>query len=256
MTRDIGEWGKQDCVLRHFFWPQLKSDVAVCQLTGKPNQSIRPASLFPIPVVSQPFEHLIVDCVGLLPCSRSGAVYLLTVICQSTRYPVAYPLRTITAQSVVHALSQFISIFGIPKIIQTDQRSNFTSHVFSQVLKQLRIKHHKSAYHTQSQGALERFLQSFKSLLHSYCMQMDRDWEEGLSWLMLAFREVTQETTGFSSNDLVFGNTVQGPLNILYVTARGLCYIVVCFCMWLSSLLCSRYHLHSHLWRGLIALRC
>lgn len=207
-------------VLRHFFWPRLKRDVVshlktchTCQRTGKPNQRVKPAPLLPIPAVSQLFEHLIIDCVGPLPRSRSGAVYLLTVMCQSTRFPVAYPLRTITARSVVRALSQFISIFGIPKVIQSDQGSNFTSKLFSQVLKQLHIKHNKaSAYHAQSQGALERFHQSLKSLLRSYCVQMDRDWEEGL---MLAARDETQESTGFSPNDLVFGHTVRGPLNVL-----------------------------------------
>ena len=45
---------------------------------------------------------------------------------------------------------------------------------------------------------------------------MDRDWEEGLPWLLLATREMTQESTGFSPNDLVFGHTVRGPLNLLY----------------------------------------
>lgn len=91
-------------------------------------------------------------------------------MCQSTRYPAAYPLRSITAKAVVRALSQFISAFGIPKVIQSDQGSNFSSHMFAQVLKSLRIKHSQSsAYHTQSQGALERFHQTLKSLLHAYC---------------------------------------------------------------------------------------
>lgn len=60
-----------ECVLRHFFWPRLKKDVAsyvkfcdTCQLTGKPNQSITPAELFPTPAMEQPFQHLIIDCVG------------------------------------------------------------------------------------------------------------------------------------------------------------------------------------------------
>lgn len=220
---ESGHWGVKktyDRVLRHFFWPRLKKDVAAyiktchtCQLNGKPNQSIKPAPLFPIPAVGQPFEHLIIDCVGLLPCSRSGAIYLLTVICQSTCYPAAYQLRTITARFVVRALSQFISIFGIPKVTQTDQGSNFSSHLFSQVLKQLHVKHNKSsAYHAQSQGTLERFHQALKSLLRAYCTEMERDWEEGLPWLMLAAREVTQESTGFSPNDLVFGHTVRSLL--------------------------------------------
>ncbi|XP_039531236.1 uncharacterized protein LOC120481582 [Pimephales promelas] len=87
-----------DRILRHFFWPKLKKDVSqyiktchTCQLIGKPNQKIKPAPLFPIPAVSPPFEHLIIDCVGPLPRSKSGSIYLLTVMCASTRYPAAYP---------------------------------------------------------------------------------------------------------------------------------------------------------------------
>ena len=118
-------------------------------------------------------------------------------MCRSTRYPAAYPLRSITAKSVVKALTQFISIFGIPKVIQSDQGSNFSSRMFAQVLKQLRVKHNQaSAYHPQSQGALERFHQTLKSLLRGYCVEMNQDWEEGLPWLLLAAREVEQESTG------------------------------------------------------------
>ena len=86
-----------DRVLRHFFWPRLKRDVArycttcnTCQLTGKPNQHIRQAPLYPIPVVEKPFEYLLLDCVGPLPKSKAGSKYLLTVMCKRTRYP-AFP---------------------------------------------------------------------------------------------------------------------------------------------------------------------
>lgn len=223
---DCGHLGVKktyDRMLRNFFWPKLKRDVSkyikschVCQLTSKPNQSIKPAPLCPIPAISKPFEHLIIDCVGPLPPSKSGCAYLFTVMCQTTRYPAAYPLRTIKARSVVKALSQFFSIFGIPRIIQSDQGTNFTSRIFAQVLKQLRVKHClSSAYHAQTQGALERFHQTLKSLLRAYCMEMRSDWEEGLPWLLMSAREVVQESTGFSPNDLVFGHTVRGPLAVI-----------------------------------------
>ncbi len=54
-----------------------------------------------------------------------------------------------------------------------------------------------------------------KSLIHAYCTELKADWEEGLPWLLLAAREVVQESTGFSPNDLVFGHTVRGPLAIV-----------------------------------------
>lgn len=76
--------------LKHFFWPGLKSDVVqychVCQITGKPNEIIPPAPLCPIPVVEEPFQKVIVDCVGPLPKSKTGNQFLLTVMCVSTRF--------------------------------------------------------------------------------------------------------------------------------------------------------------------------
>lgn len=47
-------------------------------------------------------------------------------------------------------------------------------------------------------------------------MQLDRDWEEGLPWIMLPAREVVQESMGFSPNDLVFGHKVRGLLSIFW----------------------------------------
>lgn len=126
---------------------------------GEPNQVLNPVPLCPISVVSQPFKYLIVNCVGPLPPSKAGNSYLLTVTCQTTRYPAAYPLRRITTKAVEKM--KFIYIFGIPKVVQSDQGTNFTSGMFAEVLKQLGIKHnHSSVYHAQSQGALECFHQS------------------------------------------------------------------------------------------------
>ncbi len=212
-----------DRVLRQFYWPKVKRDVAkhirschTCQITGKPNQKVPVAPLQPISVVSTPFEHLIIDCVGPLPRSKTGHQYLLTVMCQTTRYPAAYPLRSITTKSVLKALTNFMSTFGIPKVIQSDQGSNFMSKQFSKALRQLRVDHNiSSAYHPQSQGVLERFHQTLKSLLRSYCVELDADWEEGLPWMLLAIREVIQESLGFSPNELVFGHVVRGPTAVL-----------------------------------------
>ena len=55
--------------------------------------------------------------------------YLLTVMCQATRYPAALPLQTITTKAVVKALTQYISTFGIPKVIQSDPTQNLIDHV-------------------------------------------------------------------------------------------------------------------------------
>lgn len=145
-------------------------------MTGKPNQVLKPS---PISIAAQPFQHPIIDCVGPLPPSKMWNEYLLTVMWKITRFPSAYPLCRISAKAVVKALSKFISIFGIPKIIQSDRGNNFTSKMFTDIFKSLGIKQNLSrAYHPQSQGAHVRFHQTLKSLLRSYCAKLKRDWEE------------------------------------------------------------------------------
>ena len=88
--------------------------------------------------------------------------------------------------------------------------------MFSQVLLQLAIEHQtSSAYHPESQGALERFHQTLKSMLRAYCKEFERDCDEGTPLLLFATRGVTQESLGFSPAELVFGHTVRGPLKPL-----------------------------------------
>lgn len=90
------------------------------------------------------------------------------------------------------------------------------SRLFKQVLSQLKIQHViSSAYHPETQGALERFHQTLKSMLSKYCAESGKDWDEGLPLLLFAVRETVQESLGFSPAELVFGHTVRGPLKML-----------------------------------------
>ena len=72
-----------------------------------------------------------------------------------------------------------------------------------------------SACHPESQGVLERFHQILKNMIRIYCLDFEKDWDEGVHLLLLAARETVQETLGFSPFELVFGRTVRGPLKLL-----------------------------------------
>ena len=157
-------------IINHFYWPGLISDVSkycktchTCQMVGKPNQTIPRAQLQPIPAFDEPFSRILIDCVGPLPRTKSGNEYLLTIMCTSTRFPEAIPLRNIKTKSIVKALIKFFAFVGLPKSVQSDQGSNFMSGIFQQVMHELGIKQYRStAYHPESQGALERLRQTLK----------------------------------------------------------------------------------------------
>lgn len=152
-----------------------------------------------------------------VPCQKqTGHQYILTMMCAARRFPEAVPLRSLRVKAVVKALVKFFSTFGLPKHIQTDQGSNFMLTDFAQVMSELSIKHQvSSAYHPQSQGTLERFHQTLKSMLRKYCAESNREWDEGLPQLLFAIQETIQESLGFSPTELVFGHTVRGLLRLL-----------------------------------------
>ena len=200
-----------------------------CQLVGKPNQTIPVAPLHPIPAFEEPFSRIIIDCVGPLPKTKSGNEYLLTVMCASTRFPEAIPLRKINSQNIVKALTRFFTVFGLPSSVQSDRGSSFLSGLFQQVIKELGITQVvSSAYHPQSQGELERYHQTMKTMLRCYCLEYQKDWDEGIQLVMFASRSLVQESLGFSPFELVFGHNVRGPMTVLSEQwlSEGFCWIM------------------------------
>lgn len=210
-------------VRSHFFWPGMHADVRkfcnachTCQIIGKPNKPISKVPLVPLPIFEQPFTRVLIDIVGPLPKSSQGHIYLLTIMDMATRYPEAIPLRSLSSRIIVKELFKFFTHMGFPREIQSDQGSVFVSKLFKQTLKELGIEQIlSSAYHPQSQGALERYHQTFKTMLKKYCEDTGKDWDQGVPFLLFATREVPNESLGFSPNELMFGHRVRGPLQFL-----------------------------------------
>ena len=47
------------------------------------------------------------------------------------------------------------------------------------------------------------------------CVEKPKDWDKYLSAVLFAYREVPQESLGFSPFELVYGRSVRGPMTIL-----------------------------------------
>ncbi|KAL2096852.1 hypothetical protein ACEWY4_006059 [Coilia grayii] len=94
---------------------------------------VPPAPLQPILVVSETFEHVVLGRVGELPRTKTGKEYILTIMCTLTRFPGAVPLSEISASVIIKALVMFFSLFALPKVVQTDQRTNFMSSMFTKL---------------------------------------------------------------------------------------------------------------------------
>ena len=210
-------------IANDFFWPKMKADVVnhikschICQVAGNPNETIPKAPLNPIIVPTEPFQRIIIDCVGPLPKTRKANQYILTILCPTTRYPIALPLRNITAKNILKQLTNVFTVYGFPKVVQSDRGTNFTSTLFQNTMKQLCINQiFSSPYHPESQGALERHHQTLKNLLKKFCLESESDWDEGLDQLLFLIREVPCESLGVSPFQMLFGRKVRGPLEVI-----------------------------------------
>ncbi len=205
-----------------FYWPTMYTDVqtycttcSTCQKTSTVRQRSR-APLHPLPIISTPFRRIAMDIVGPLEKSSAGHRYILVICDYATRYPEAFPLRTITTPKVIHALIQLFSRVGIPEEILTDQGTNFTSRLMKQLHQQLGITAVRtSPYHPQTDGLVERFNQTLKRMLRKFVADTGCDWDKWLPFILFAYREVPQASTGFSPFELLYGWQVQGPLDLL-----------------------------------------
>jgi len=134
----------------------------------------------------------------------------------ATRYPEAIPLRSIDAGTVADQLIQLFARMGIPREILSDQGTNFMSQLIKELYNLLHIHRIRtSPYHPQTDGLVERFNKTLKSLLRKLVDKEGRDWNRLLPYILFAYCEVPQGTTGFSPFELLYGREVRGPLDVL-----------------------------------------
>ena len=72
-------------------------------------------------------------------------------------------MKATTATRTIEELRTIFACWGLPEQIITDNRPQFTSEEFQRFVLSNGIKHSKTApYHPKSNGAAERFVQTFK----------------------------------------------------------------------------------------------
>ena len=203
-----------------FVWPSINEDAArwsreciPCQQAKVTRHTVPPIGEFAVP--NKRFDHLHLDIVTL-PLSNNFK-YLLTVVDRFTRWPAAYPMVDISAQTVIDTfVSNWISVFGVPSTITTDRGSQFSSALFAQLTRTWGITTNMTTpYHPEANGLVERFHRRLKEALIALGADESDRWFWKLPMALLAIRTTIKPDLGASPADLVFGEGLAVPGEVL-----------------------------------------
>ena len=163
--------------------------------------------------MKEPFERIAIDTVGPLPRSHIRYQYVLVICDYATSHPESLPLRCTDAHRVAEKLIVFFSRMEMPNEILSDQGTNFMSQLLKEIYRLLHIHPIRTTpYHLQTDGLVQRFNKTLKSMLKKVASKEGQHWDTLLPYILFAYREVPQAATGFLPFELVFGREVRGPL--------------------------------------------
>ena len=167
--------------------------------------------------VGEPAERICIDISGPYPSTPNGNKYCLVVVDCFTKFLEVYPMPNQEASTVAAIVAkEYISRYGIPREIHTDQGRQFESALFQELCAILGIhKTRTTSFHPQSDGQAER---SIKTLTKMLAMAADQksDWDDHLPFISMAYRATIQESSGFSPNFLMFGRELPMPVDVMF----------------------------------------
>lgn len=158
-----------------------------------------------IPPTEGPFQVIQIDFIQLPPCRNLK--YVLVCVDVFSHWVEAYPAAActaaFTAKKLVH---EFVCRFGIPRVIESDQGTQFTSDVFKSMCKLMGIKSAlHTPYHPQASGKVERFNGVIKNKLSKIMAETGLAWPEALPLVLHSIRTTPRSPLNLSPYEILFG---------------------------------------------------
>ena len=201
-----------------YWWPKMYDDINEynnncinCPRTKqKPYKNRGKMKLFP---ANAPFETVHIDLMGPLPQTPDGNRYILSMIDRFSRYCMLIPLQNIRAMTVVRGLERWLSTFGPPKCILSDNGSQFLSAIFELTCKVYGIKQKfTTIYHPQCNAVVERLHRWIKERLVLIALENNQslldgtlDWSEYLSIIQYTYNNTPNQMTSYAPSHIILG---------------------------------------------------
>ena len=212
-------------IKKSFIWYGLSRDVELfvksCSTCNKNKRaSVKPKAPLGQYHVGSPLERVHIDILGPFTPSTRGNQYVLMMVDQFTKWLECYPLPLQNAEEVAKCMVDgFISRFGCPIEIHTDQGKNFDGKLFASVCELLQIaKTRTTPYRPCSNGQVERYNRTLLQLIRCFLKGNQQNWDEHLQQLAGAIRSTVNRNTGFTPNLMMLGREITLPIDLMIGT--------------------------------------
>ena len=212
-----------ELVRERFYWYGLQHDVEDwCRQCEKCAKRKSPQTTARAPLVSScpgyPFERIALDIMGPMPTTESGNKYILVVGDYFTKWKEAFAIPNQEAKTIAEKLvKEVISRYGAPEKIHSDQGRNFEAQLFQEMCVLFNMdKTRTTPYHPESDGMIERMNRTLQDMLAKYVSDHQRDWDEHLPLVMMAYRSSVHTSTQYTPFYLLFGHEVRLPVDVMF----------------------------------------
>ena len=174
---------------------------------------------------SGPWETVSIDIVGPLPVDGKSHRYIVTMMDVYSRYLIATPVKNHTASTVSRCLYEsVVAYFGAPRSILSDRGTEFTGLVWESLAQLLGAKIKlTSPYYPQGNSVIERSHRTLSNMLRTMLLERkSEDWSTLLPSVMLYMNSMSQEKTGVSACEVLFGHNPNLPSDISYTPVTSL----------------------------------
>ena len=115
---------------------------------------------------SLPFDHIAVDTFFMTHTSPRGHNLVLVYVCVATRFVILKPLKSKSMKDMVRCLWNIFCFVGFPRIIQSDNGTEFSNQLVNELTNLIGIDHRfVAAYNPRANGLAERHVGLAKKLL-------------------------------------------------------------------------------------------
>ena len=196
-----------------FFPNSSKITIKECPICQKNAYFKVKASVQPFTVGSYDImERINIDSVGPFKADKNGNEYIIVIIDCFSRWVELYPSKDTSSESAAKAILQWISRFGTPSQILSDNGTQYHNEMINQLCLLTGTQQLLTMpYSKEENSMVERANREATRYLRDICyLRKDKDnWSEYLPIAQRIMNSLDKEITGYAPSDLLYAGAIQ-----------------------------------------------